>query len=342
MSKILKVSASDQEKIEKVICALKEGKIVVLPTETVYGFGCDFYNESGKKKLTEIKKRPENKPFPIAVFDKSQIERFLFPLPTLGYKLIREFLPGPLTLVFKIDDKKNLAFRIPKDRVTLKILERFSKPVAFTSVNISGQKPLIDIIKIEEVFGKDIEIIVDSGVPQIGIASTVCFVKDGDFEILREGPIKKEDIQKIKDTKNVLFVCTGNSCRSVMCEHLLKKYGKSNMKVDSCGLYAFEGAPASSLTIELLKKEGIQISHRAKKCDVELFKYQDYIFVMENMHKESIIKNFPYLKDRVFLLTEFVKGEAKNIVDPIAKPAEVYEEIFREIKNIIIKLSEVL
>jgi len=342
MSKILKISELEQEKIERVVSILKEGKIVVLPTETVYGFGCDFYNESAKKKLTEIKKRPENKPFPVAVFDKSQIEEFLFPLPTLGYKLIREFLPGPLTLVFKIDDEKNLAFRMPKDKVTLKILERFSKPVALTSVNISGQAPLTDIAKIEEVFGKDVEIIVESGVPQIGIASTVCFVKDKEFEILREGPIKKEDIQKVKDTKNVLFVCTGNSCRSVMCEYLLKKYGRSNIKVDSCGLYAFEGAPASALAIELLKKEGIQISHRAKKCDAELFKYQDYIFVMENMHKESIIKDFPHLKDRVFLLAEFVKGEAKNIVDPIAKPAEVYEEVFREIKDMIIKLSEIL
>lgn len=147
--------------------------------------------------------------------------------------------------------------------------------------------------------------------------------------------------------KKVLFVCTGNTCRSSMAEGLFKKLLKERGKdgqiaVESCGIAAVDGMPASCNAIKAMKEEGIDISsHRARLITRELLK-ADLILTMTKAHKDFILNKFPETKGRVFVLEEFAGGrsdEESDIADPFGKDEETYRKVAREIKG---KLQKVL
>jgi protein-tyrosine-phosphatase len=144
--------------------------------------------------------------------------------------------------------------------------------------------------------------------------------------------------------RKILFVCTGNSCRSPIAKALLEKISKDiklEIEVDSAGTSVVYGMKATDEAIELLRKEGIDISqHRAKPVTKELLRWADLILTMEDFHKEKIINENQDLKEKVFLFKEFIEGKNENIFDPIGKPKEVYEELIITFKNLIPKIIE--
>ncbi len=133
--------------------------------------------------------------------------------------------------------------------------------------------------------------------------------------------------------KNILFVCTGNSCRSVMAAELLKKMLKDkavNFKINSAGTSALEGMGASSEAQRVMLKEGIDVSvHRSRRINNEMLEKADLILVMEKVHRDIILNMMPEADKRTYLLKSFVENKPENydldIPDPIGKPAEVYE-----------------
>ena len=133
----------------------------------------------------------------------------------------------------------------------------------------------------------------------------------------------------------VLFVCTGNSCRSPMAAALLKKAAQEknlNIDVDSCGVTAFSGMGASREAIDVLRRVGIDIfGHKSKPLNEELINWADLILVMEKGHKNRVLKDWPEAGNKVFLLTEFAKSEEKDIIDPVGKPSEVYEGLLMDL-----------
>ena len=151
--------------------------------------------------------------------------------------------------------------------------------------------------------------------------------------------------------KKILFVCTGNSCRSPIAEGLLEKMFKEenvqNIEVFSAGTNSIPGIPPTRETIEVLRKEGIDISdHRSTCITYDLISQADLILVMEKVHREKILTMNPGVKNKVFLLREFAgdsrgtypigKGdETLDIYDPIGQPISVYEKCLLEIKDVL-------
>ncbi len=153
--------------------------------------------------------------------------------------------------------------------------------------------------------------------------------------------------------KSILLVCTGNSCRSVMAEGLLKKmlkeFGKNDIEVQSCGIGTMDGLAPTDETIEVMKRESVDVSdYRSKKISEDLVKKADLILVMEEAHLSDVIRRVPEAAQKTHLLKKFAPEvlsshpEGFSIPDPIGRPMKDYEYCLDAIKREIERIAKLL
>ena len=183
---------------------LVSGNIVSLPTETVYGLACDINNINAVKKIFELKGRDYSKPLSAFCYSIEQVESISDSLPEIFFEIFEKFLPGPLALIVKknskISDlmtsgKSTLAIRIPDNIFVLELLKLHERPLASTSANISYQSSAINAIEVFDIFNGKIPIIFDGNQCKFGIESTILDISNSEISILREGVLKKAEIE---------------------------------------------------------------------------------------------------------------------------------------------------
>ena len=205
-TKIVKIE-HDREKTAKILdqCAniIKKGGVIAFPTETSYGLGCDATNPEAIKKIYEIKGRDENNPLPIIVGDVHMAEEYCI-LSEKAIKLVRAFMPGPLTLIVKKKkDKlpeelspaeKGVAFRIPAKEFARIMVQEAGVPVVSTSANLSGKSPIYKIEELKATFNGKVDIIIDGGdLPPIRPSTIIDLCKEPPV-VVREGPLNSKDV----------------------------------------------------------------------------------------------------------------------------------------------------
>ncbi len=198
----------DYNKLKEPAEIIKQGGIVIFPTETVYGIGTNGLDSKGIEKLYKVKKRPYNKPISLLVSDIRMVNLVAKDITDLEYKLMEKFFPGPLTIILKKRDivpdiltagQNTIGVRIPSGKIARKLIEYVGKPIATSSANISGKPSKTNMKNIIKEFKKQVDYFIDSGESEIGIASTVIQVIDGIPNILREGSISIEEIEKVRN-----------------------------------------------------------------------------------------------------------------------------------------------
>jgi len=136
---------------------------------------------------------------------------------------------------------------------------------------------------------------------------------------------------------NILFVCTGNTCRSPMAQGLLDDMAKKrglNLEVKSAGIFALDGQRASEEAVEVLKEEGIDISnYKANIIYEDLVEDADLILTMTKSHKEALLSKYDFLKGKVFTLKEYAYGIEEDVLDPFGKSVDVYRRTKEDIKK---------
>jgi len=152
-----------------------------------------------------------------------------------------------------------------------------------------------------------------------------------------------------KVMKHILFVCTGNSCRSVMAAGLFRKWiadRPDDFAVVSAGISALDGFPATQDTLQVMKEEGADVSdHRSQRLTIEMIKTADRIFVMERMHKEMVLQMVPEAKDKIFLLSQYASSRHAavkdiDIPDPIRMSGHFYKNVLGIIRDCVKNIVE--
>ena len=182
--------------VSKAIKALKNGEIIVYPTDTLYGLGADIYNDDAVRRIFKIKKRPTNMPLSVAVSDYNELDKIAFTNDKIK-SIANIFLPGKLTLILKKKDRVSdivtagldkVAVRIPDNQITLELLSNFG-PITATSANIHGLRTLGIISEINMQFeDEDIAEYLDIG-RLAGQPSTIIDVTGKEIKVIREGAI---------------------------------------------------------------------------------------------------------------------------------------------------------
>jgi tRNA threonylcarbamoyl adenosine modification protein (Sua5/YciO/YrdC/YwlC family) len=354
MLRILKVNINHPEKeiIEEAVRIIKEGGLVAFPTETVYGLGVDALNEKGVRKIFEIKGRPLDKPLSIFISGKEELGQYVQEIPKITQLLIEKFWPGPLTLIFKASSLipeivkgrgSTIGVRMPNCKVAFDLVRASGVPLACPSANLSGRPSPTKAEEVIKELGEKIDLLLDGGETRIGVESTVLDLTTSPPSILREGALKREEIKeimgKILKGKIVLFVCTGNSCRSPMAEALLKKMleeeGREEIKVLSAGIRHGSFKNPTKEAIEAMKFFNLDISsHQTTPLSKELVEMADLILLMSEEHKRYILDMEPGAEEKVFLLKEFAGyQEDLNIRDPLGLPYSIYQRVAKEIRE---------
>lgn len=194
------------EELKAPAKAIKQGKLVLFPTETVYGIGANALNEEAVKKIYIAKGRASDNPLIAHVSNLNMLEELVLDVGTIEAKLIEAFWPGPLTIVFNkkpiVPDiitggLNTVAIRMPSDGIAHKLIEYSKCPIAAPSANISGKPSGTQIEDIIDELDGKVEYVIDGGKVKIGVESTVIRVVDGTVHILRPGKITPEDIMKL-------------------------------------------------------------------------------------------------------------------------------------------------
>lgn len=196
---------NNSKKIEIPANIIKQGGIVVFPTETVYGIGTNGLNKEAVERLYKIKKRSLNKPISLLVSNFEMIEKIAKNITEVEYRIMKKFFPGPLTIILSKQDivpnivtsgGDTVGIRMPEEVTSRKLIEYAGVPIAAPSANISGKPSGIDLQEIIKEFGDKVDYYIDGGKSKIGISSTIVKVENNAIKILREGSISKKEIEE--------------------------------------------------------------------------------------------------------------------------------------------------
>ena len=240
----------------RVVCNLiRNGELVIFPTETVYGIGANALDENAVGKIFIAKGRPSDNPLIVHLADKKKIEDIAQDITDVERKLIDTFMPGPFTIILKSNKKlpidvtaglDTVGIRMPDNDIALSIIEKCNTPIAAPSANVSGRPSGTNIADIFQELNNKVDIFVDGGNTNIGIESTVVKVDNNVVNILRPGRISLEDIKAL-------------GFEAKLDKHVFEDV-KDGEKVESPGMKHRHYAPAvKTLLLEYTEDESIML-----------------------------------------------------------------------------------
>ena len=339
------------ELVARVRELLERGSLVVLPTETVYGIAARADRADALEALRELKGRPSDLAFTWHVGDASALDRFES-VSAMARRLAARYWPGPLTLVLPgVPSGLELAardgwtgVRFPAHKTTAGILAALPFPVVMTSANRHGERPATQAAEAQAACGSSVALVVDGGPSRLAEASSVLRLGRGRFELAREGLFTVEQLRAAAGLK-IAFVCTGNTCRSPMAEALARHMIAQRLQtqvgaidqfgfhVQSMGVHASPGSPASPATIDVLAEDGIDFDgHVSRSATLEEVLRQDRVYGMTASHVEALRRLLPPGRDRHVALLD---PDGADVPDPFGGTRADYARTSMRIRSAI-------
>jgi tRNA threonylcarbamoyl adenosine modification protein (Sua5/YciO/YrdC/YwlC family) len=365
-TRIIKINdiAQQQDIIQEAAKIVENGGLVAFPTETVYGIACRVSPDSFDK-LDDAKGRTPDKRYTLHIATTDQLKTYIPKLNLRTQKLTEKAWPGPVTIVFDLDENQlkeqaqtldtavfkvlykggTLGVRCPDNAISYELLSRISVPVVAPSANLTGNTPATNSREVIEQLDGKIDMILDGGESmgcKYNQSSTVIRVNGSKIEILREGVVDSKQIDAMSSIQ-ICFVCTGNTCRSPMAEVFCKKYltEKLNCDIDELPAFGYKvcsaammnayGNSASPEVIEICRKKGIDAtSHKSQTLEAGLVRDSDFLYVMTAMHRKHLLQIWPSAVNKCCLLD--ANGD---VTDPIGAGQRIYNACAKQINDAV-------
>ena len=375
----LKISNMNPEErqalYERAAQALRDHQCIVLPTDTLYGLVTQA-DQAGAALLDEITGHPETTDQPkmtLHLADAEQIIEHLVLEAATTRRLIDRLLPGPVRLLIEqpdnaistictalnierglIDNGSHIALRIPDHPVFRQILR--SSGVACVARRLAaaawakGEDPGTDLSSIPDNTPNNSApfpapfptLVIDDG-PTLHKqhSTTISLSMDGRIKVSKEGVLNERDILTHLE-RTILFVCTGNTCRSPMAQAIAKDLIDQQepqgitTHITSAGVAAGEGIPATNEAISVLHKMGIELSgHQSKLLTLPMIDNAEIIYTMTPSHAQAVMTMAPNSVHKVFVLDEH-----QGVPDPIGQGTDVYQHTARRLSELIARRLE--
>ena len=340
---------------------LQDGGLVGFPTETVYGVGANAADNGAMKRLRELKQRPEDQPFTLLIADKKQVGDYAGELSWPGSSLVEKGWPGPMTLIVQVNEplsvgefeglyhKGTIGLRCPDHELMGELLKEAGRPIVAPSANRRGQAPAVEAAEVLAVLEGELELILDGGRCRYGQASTVVEIVQGGYKIVREGILDGRMIEDMAKMR-IMFVCTGNTCRSAMAEGLLRaklarklgcketELGQRGFEIFSSGTMGMTGVPATENAVKAAAKLGADIlQHLSQGLNERNIHRADHIFTMTSRHLSAVLELVPEAKSKAKCLDRL-----GDIGDPMGLDLRGYRKCATRLDGLIDKRLEEL
>jgi protein-tyrosine phosphatase len=350
-TEVIKVERTDSPAaaVRRAAEVLIGGGVVVFPTETVYGVAARADDSDALERLRAVKRRAAGVPFTLHVATNGDALRYAPNASGTARRMMRKGWPGPLTLVLPTVDTpagegsgskgiegiivdRSIGLRCPDDYIATEILRGVPHPVAASSANGSGSPPPHTGTEALGACGGQVELLIDAGVTRYAKPSTIVCVTGRDWSILRDGVYDQRMVEEFARLR-VLFVCTGNTCRSPMAEGLAKQVlaarvgcevsalSDHGIEVESAGTFGGGGGGISPHAAWSLARRDVRLPrHVSRTLTGGLLHRADHVFTMTAAHREAVLSLGSFAADRVELLIP-----DQDIADPMGGAQSDYD-----------------
>jgi protein-tyrosine phosphatase len=364
MPEVLDWQSADPRAVRFACRLLHAGRLVAFPTDTAYALAARALDLSAVERLHGAAQRGA---LEVAVGGGAQARDWWPGLGRLGQRLARRLWPGPLTLA-GAGSEQGLASRLPEavrqhaapggtlrvrapgHPALLEVLRQLAGPLVLAPVPLGPDNQATRPEQVWHIAGTVVDLLVDDGPTRLGGPATVVGLSADNWSIVQPGVLSQEQLRQ-QSACLIVFVCTGNTCRSPMAEVLCKKrladhLGCSvadlparGLLVTSAGVAASEGAPAAEEAEEVARAHGADLSaHQSRPLTPELAAQADYLVAMTRGHVRAVLERYPRLGAAPRLLS----SEGNDLADPIGGSGAVYEEcgqqIWRHLEALVAEL----
>jgi protein-tyrosine phosphatase len=346
--------------------ALSQGRLVAFPTEAGYSLAaCALVPEA----VTRLSPGPEGSSLSVVLRGAADAGNWVPEISPLGRRLTRRCWPGPITLVFptradsglpgrlpepvrrRVCPDGQLALRVPSHAAILETLLRVSAPLVLRLLPGLDTPLATTAEQAVQTAGLDAALVIDDGPCRFDRAPTRVHVNGNSWAVLEEGVISASEVERLSPTV-ILFVCTGNTCRSPMAEALCKKLladrlgcpveelPRRGFIVLSAGLAAMMGGGPAAEAVEIAREFGADLTgHVSRPVSARLVAQADFLLAMTRSHLLALTQQFPRLVPRPRLLS----AAGEDLADPIGGDLPVYracaQQILRHLEGLLPELQ---
>ena len=318
--------------LSKPAGCLRGGGLIVFPTETVYGIGIRAEDSNARERLCAVKGRQKERPLTYHIAQKADLRRIVQAIPFLAKRLMDRYWPGPLTLILD-SGNETVGIRFPSNPIARELIRSAGTLVIASSANLSGREPCWDGKEVRKLFLGKVDYILDGGETPLKEPSTIVKVSGCHWEMLREGIIDRQSIIRTLCMK-ILFVCTGNTCRSPLAEAVTKKIladkfnappeslAEFGFRISSAGTNAEAGSRASEGASNIAAEMGLSLSdHTTRPLSKDEAEGADIVFAMDRSNLAAL-RALMREESKVRLL----HPKQRDIPDPFGKGEKEYRK----------------